>query len=90
VEEMAKILAGNRTQHAMRMQTSMARATSLGEATVFFNDPDLVNSFERKYEAVKQEDLLRVANAYLKDTSRTVVTTVPKPKTMPAAVPASK
>jgi zinc protease len=84
-EEMAKVLAGNRTQMAQRMQTSMMRAMQLGTDTVWYNDPNLINTRIQKYEAVTPADLVRVANTYFKDTNRTVVTTLPKPKAAAAA-----
>lgn len=84
-EEMAKVLAGNRTQTAQMMQTSMMRAMRLGTYSVWYNDPNLVNTTMQKYEAVTQADLVRVASSYLKDTNRTVVITMPKPKAAAAA-----
>jgi predicted Zn-dependent peptidase len=50
----------------------------MGQDTVYFNDPDLVNTMVQKYAAVTPADVQRVAAQYLVETNRTVVTTVPK------------
>jgi zinc protease len=84
-EEIAKVLAGNRTQLAQMMQTSMMRAMRLGTYTVWYNDPNLVNTTMQKYETVTAADLVKVANSYFGETNRTVVTTMPKPKAAAAA-----
>ena len=55
-----------------------SRANALGHFAVYYNDPNLVNSVWRKYDAVTLADLQRVARLYFKDSSRTIVTTLPK------------
>jgi predicted Zn-dependent peptidase len=61
------------------------RSIQLTEAATFFNDPNLINTIEQKYEAVTRQDLLRVANQYFDPSNRSVITTLPKrkPATMP-------
>ena len=65
------------------LQSSLARAVTLGQYTVYYNDPSLINTRLDKVAAVTKEDVQRVANKYLVDTNRTVVITMPKAKTAP-------
>ena len=67
------------------LQSSISRAITLGQYTVYYNEPALINSRLEKVAAVTKEDVQRVANKYLVDTNRTVVITVPKAKPRSAA-----
>ena len=62
------------------LQSSLNRAVTLGQYTVYYNEPNLINMRLDKVAAVTKEDVQRVANKYLLDTNRTVVITMPKPK----------
>ena len=62
------------------LQSSLSRAITIGQYTVYYNDPSLINTRLDKVAAVTKEDVQRVANKYLVDTNRTVVITMPKPK----------
>jgi predicted Zn-dependent peptidase len=84
--ELEKVLMGIRRQRAQQLQSTLSRAVSLGIITVYYGDPNLINEIEDKYRKVTKEDLQRVARTYFKDTNRTVVTTVPKPR---AATPSA-
>ncbi|HSL54570.1 MAG TPA: pitrilysin family protein [Pyrinomonadaceae bacterium] len=66
------------------LQSSLSRAISIGQYTVYYNEPNLINERLNKVAAVTKEDVQRVANKYLVDTNRTVVITTPKPKAKPA------
>src|SRR5215208_7152453 len=66
------------------LQSSLSRAISLGQFTVYYNEPGLINNRLEKVAAVTKEDVQRVANKYLVDTNRTVVITMPKAKDKPA------
>ncbi|MBI1748072.1 MAG: insulinase family protein [Acidobacteria bacterium] len=68
------------------MENSLTRAIMLGQYTVFYNNPDLINHRQDKVAAVKKEDVRRVANKYLNAANRTVVVTLPKMKMATAAV----
>ena len=46
-----------------------------------FGDPNLINTRLEKIQSVGKQDLERVAKTYLTQENRTVVTTLPKPKT---------
>ena len=78
--EMQKVRLGVKRQRVQQLQSTLSRAIVLGQYAVYYNDPNLVNTIEGKIAAVTKEDIQRVAKKYLVDTSRTVVTTIPKPK----------
>ena len=60
---------------------ALCRAVTVGQYTVYYNEPNLINTRLDKVNAVTKEDVQRVANKYLIDTNRTVVITMPKAKT---------
>ena len=62
------------------MQSSLSRAINMSVWTVYYNDPNLINTRLDKVAAVTKADVQRVANKYLAPTNRTVVVTIPKPK----------
>jgi len=66
------------------LQSSISRAITIGQYTVYYNEPGLINSRLDKVAAVTKEDVQRVANKYLVDTNRTVVITMPKARQRPA------
>jgi zinc protease len=63
------------------LQSSLNRAVTMGQYTVYYNEPNLINMRLEKVAAITKEDVQRVANKYFADTNRTVVITLPKPKT---------
>jgi predicted Zn-dependent peptidase len=83
--ELEKVRMSLRRARAQQLQSTLFRSILIGQYALFYNDPGLINHIEEKYNAVTKEDLQRVARTYLKETGRTVVTTVPKPKGAPAA-----
>ncbi len=83
--EIQKLLMGNKVQRAQQLQTALGRAMMLGQLTVYFGDPNLINTMDAHYEKVTKADIQRVVEKYLKPTNRTVVTTLPKPKAAAAA-----
>ena len=66
------------------LQSSLSRAVIIGQYTVYYNEPNLINNRLDKVAAVTKEDVQRVANKYLVDTNRTVVITMPQAKPKPA------
>jgi predicted Zn-dependent peptidase len=68
-----------------QLESTQGRATNLGESTVFYNDPNLVNTWPEKYLAVTKAKIQEVAKKYFVVSNRTVVTTVPKETPEPAA-----
>jgi zinc protease len=83
--EIQKGLMSLRRQRSQQLQSTLARAVILGQFAVYYGEPTLINEIEDKYARVTKDDIQRVARTYLKDTNRTVVTTVPKPKGDPKA-----
>jgi zinc protease len=67
------------------LASSISRAITIGQYTVYYNDPNLINERLNKVAAVTKEDVQRVAKQYLVDTNRTVVITMPKAQAKPAA-----
>ena len=69
------------------LQSSLSRAITIGQYTVYYNEPGLINSRLDKVAAVTKEDVQRVAGKYFADTNRTVVVTMPaaKPRTATSA-----
>ena len=62
------------------LQSSLSRAVTMGWYTVYYNDPNLINTRLDKVTAVTKADVGRVASKYLTAANRTVVITMPKPK----------
>lgn len=78
--ELQKAINGTRRAFINSMQSSLSRALQMSVWTVYYNDPNLINTRLDKFAAVTKEDVQRVANKYLTATNRTVVTTLPKAK----------
>ena len=76
--ELQKAKTGARRGFITGLQSSLGRATTIGQYAVYYNDPNLINTRLDKVMAVTKEDVMRVANKYLVATNRTVVITVPK------------
>ncbi len=83
--ELEKVRLQLRRQRAQILQGTLFRAFLIGQYAVYYNDPSLTNTVEEKLNRVTKDDIQRVARAYLKDTNRTVITTLPKPKAAPPA-----
>ena len=83
--ELQKAKNTTRRNFINSMQSSLSRAVNISVWTVYYNDPNLINTRLDKVNAVTKEDVQRVANKYLVTTNRTVVVTIPKPKTATAA-----
>ena len=76
--ELQKAKSGARRSFITGLQSSLGRATTIGQYAVYYNDPNLINTRLDKVMAVTKEDVMRVANKYLVPANRTVVITVPK------------
>ena len=82
--ELEKARMGVRRQGAQQLQSTLFRAFLIGQMTVYFGDPNLINTRTAKLQSVTKDDIQRVAKKYLIETGRTVVVTIPKPKTVAA------
>ena len=60
------------------LASSLSRAISLGRYALFWNDPNLINTYPERIGKVTAADVQRVAGKYLVQTNRTVVITMPK------------
>jgi predicted Zn-dependent peptidase len=78
--ELQKIRLQLRYQRAQSLYSTRSRANALGHYAVYYGEPDLINRVADKITQVEKTDVERVAAAYLKETNRTVVTTIPAPK----------
>lgn len=78
--ELQKAKNTTRRNFVNSMQSSLSRAINLSVWTVYYNDPNLINTRLTKVAAVTKEDVQRVANKYLTTENRTVVVTTPKAK----------
>ena len=60
-----------------RVEGTMARAQSLSQNAVFYNDPGRINTFVGKIQAVTPDDVRRVAAKYLTKDNRAVLVVEP-------------
>lgn len=59
--------------------SSLNRAVLLGQYALFYNDPNLINTYTERIAKVNAAGIQRVAKQYLTQENRSVVITVPKP-----------
>ena len=84
--EIDKARTLERRSQIQARQSSLTTAVRLGQYTVYFNDPDLINTVYEKFAAVTADQVKAAANKYLVPTERAVVITMPpaKPQAQPA------
>lgn len=76
--ELQKAKNNTRRTFINGLQSSLSRAVSMGQYTVYYNEPNLINTRLDKVNAVTRADVQRVADKYLTASNRTVVVTIPK------------
>ena len=76
--ELQKVKIAERRAFTDRIQSASGRAISMSSFTIFYNDPNLINTWLDKISAVTKQDLMRVAKQYLRQGNRTVIITTPK------------
>lgn len=86
--ELQKAKNNTRRNFINGTQSSLSRAVQMGSYTVYYNEPNLINTRLDKVTAVTKADVQRVANKYLTAANRTVVITTLKAK--PAATAAKQ
>ena len=64
-----------------QLKGTLGRARSLGETQDYYNDPNVINSSSEMVNKVTKADIQRVAQMYPTQNNRTVVVTLPKPRT---------
>lgn len=75
--ELEKVRMGVKRQTAGMLQSTLTRATMLGQYAVYYNQPGWINERPEALRRVTKEDLQRVAKKYLTVENRTVITTKP-------------
>jgi predicted Zn-dependent peptidase len=86
--EMNKTMMQMRSRSIQQKQTTLGRANQIGIYSVYFGDPNLINTQEAKYAAVTPAQVQAVAKRFFGPTQRTVLTTLPKSAAANAAKPA--
>lgn len=85
--EMEKVRMQIRHERAQQLEGTLFRSIGLAQFAVAYNDANLINTIEEKYNAVTKADVQRVAQKYLLDTNRSVILTLPKAQAAPAGKP---
>src|SRR5215468_9888732 len=75
--ELDKAKNSARRGSSQSLQSSLGTAIRLSEYAVFYNDPNLINTQFQKFATVNKDDVLRIAQKYLKPANRTVAITTP-------------
>jgi predicted Zn-dependent peptidase len=78
--ELQKVHMMERHQTAQMLQSTLYRAYLIGEFSVIYGDPNLINTRFEKIQKVGKQEIQEAAEAYLTPQNRTVITTLPKPK----------
>ena len=76
-QEMEKVRTQLLRQAIQTRSSSLFLANQIGTATVFYNDPNLINTAYEKLIAVTAEQVKQAAQKYLVPTHRSVVITLP-------------
>ncbi|HSU88586.1 MAG TPA: pitrilysin family protein, partial [Terriglobia bacterium] len=79
--ELQKIKMEVKRGKVEQLEGTLYRAQALGENAIFYNDPNVINTGNDKLLSVTKEQIQKVARTYLTDTNRTVLITMPKPRT---------
>lgn len=83
--ELDKVKLTYRHDHAEQMSSTLYRAVQLAYYTVAWNDPEIINTEAQRVNAVTPAEIQRVAKKYLVPENRSIITTLPKPKTAAGA-----
>jgi predicted Zn-dependent peptidase len=81
--ELRKAKSFIRRSYINHLRSSRSRALLLGQDAVFYDDPNLINTWLARIDEVTARDIQLAARKYLTPTNRTVIITLPK--TAPAA-----
>ena len=76
-DELQRVRTSARRSAVGIRESSLARAQTLADNAVLFNDPNRINTDPDKIAAVTAADVQRVATTYLQTTNRVVVHTTP-------------
>jgi zinc protease len=81
--ELEKVRMQVRVNEIERLSSTLSRATRLGQLAVFFNDPNLINTYGKKLSSVSKQQIQQAARTFLTESNRTVIVTIPKPAARP-------
>ncbi|HWZ42007.1 MAG TPA: pitrilysin family protein [Candidatus Saccharimonadales bacterium] len=84
-QELDKVRVQLLRQQIQTRSSSLFLANQIGTSTVYYNDPNLVNTAYGKLSAITAEQVRDVARKYLVPAHRSVVITMPAGRTAPAA-----
>jgi predicted Zn-dependent peptidase len=76
-EELQRVRTSSRRNAVGLRESSLGRAQSLADNAAVYNDPNRINTTPEKVAAVAAPDVQRVVSAYLKNSNRVVVHTLP-------------
>jgi zinc protease len=76
-EELQRVRTTARRQAVNIRESALARAQSLADNAVLYNDPNRINTNPEKLAAVTAADVQRVAAKYLQTSNRVVMHTLP-------------
>ena len=76
--ELQKAKNSQRLEFFNLLRSAMYRAITIGINAVYYNDPNFVNTWQDKIEAVTKDDVQRVAKHFLGQNNRSVIITMPK------------
>ena len=62
-----------------QLEGTLYRAMALSSNAVYYNDPNVINTGNDKLMSVTKDQIQKAARAYLIESNRTVLLTVPKP-----------
>ena len=83
-QEMEKVKMAARREDVQEQKGTLGRAVTMGYFAVAFNDPGLINNYGKKVTGVTRQQIQNAAKTYLIQTNRSIILTVPKPRTAPA------
>ncbi len=75
--ELERALTGLEARNTLELQRVAERADRLSMLTTFFGEPERINTELDRYRAVTPEDVRRVADRYLREDNRVVLTYLP-------------
>ncbi|HEY7616086.1 MAG TPA: pitrilysin family protein, partial [Terriglobales bacterium] len=76
--EIDKVRMGNLRREVQARESALQLANRIGNAAVYFNDPNLINTALEKYNAVTADDIKNAAGKYLVRSVRAVVLAQPE------------
>jgi zinc protease len=79
--ELQKVRMQVKRAKVEQLEGTLYRAQALGSNAVYYNDPNVINTGNDKLMDVSKDQIQKAARTYLTESNRTVLITIPKPKT---------